>query len=59
MQERKMIEVATTRRIACAYSQAHTERAMAFKRLLNVLTFLPALLKHVPLGRQALTAPSR
>lgn len=54
-----MIEVATTRRIACAYSQAHTERAMAFKRLLNVLTFLPALLKHVPLGRQALTAPSR
>ena len=54
-----MIEVATTRRIACVYSQAHTERAMAFKRLFKVSTYFTALFKHVPLGRLVLTVPSR
>lgn len=50
-----MIEVATNRRVACAYSQAHTERAMAFKRLFKVFSLFP----QVPLGRLTLTAPSR
>jgi len=54
-----MIEVATTRRIACAYSQAHDERAQAFKRLVRLPSGLVSVLKYVPLGRPALTTPSR
>lgn len=54
-----MIEVATTRRIACAYSQAHQERAQAFKRLFSVLLAVPSPFKRLPLGRPALTVASR
>ncbi|SHH29354.1 hypothetical protein [Cognatishimia maritima] len=50
-----MIEVATTRRVACAYSRAHEERAMAFRRLFKVFSVFP----RVPLSRIALTVPSR
>ena len=50
-----MIEVATTRRVACAYSQAHEERAMAFRRLFKVFTIFP----RVPLSWMTLTVPSR
>ena len=53
-----MIEVATDRRIACAYTQAHAERALAFKRLFSVFTRLPRF-PRLPLGRMALTVPSR
>ncbi len=54
-----MIEVATTRRIACAYSKAHDERAQAFKRLFCLSRLFPPVFKNVPLGRLALTTPSR
>ena len=36
MQERKMIEVSTTREIARAYDRAHAERAQAFKQLFRL-----------------------